>query len=269
MSHIIFWRANNVRAPYHAIQTSAAAHGLPPPPDAPTPEEALRAAVRAATRKLEAGEHIEPLHKAHQRAGTLQWACGTWDKSTNARATFRHLHTWPGHVPSTPWASGIQQTLDGLRDEAATYADATTLSKYLPTVIREHLNGVPLRDGGGVYFVPRDQPVDALRAFCAAVPGLTLCVVHVSAEDARTAMAPVVEDALQEEARALLAEFRRLKDPEVLTRPSTWDKRMAELDALRQKVALFAATVDDGLHATHETLDALNALTAPNDGDEL
>lgn len=258
MSHIIFWRSNNVRCTFQQLHQAAAQHNLPEPPAPPDADEALRAAVRAATRKLSPGEHIEPLHQAHKRAG-LSWACGTWDKAT-AHATFQHLHTWPTDQPATPWARDMAALLDGLTHEASTYADATTVAKYLPRVVRDVLHGVPMRDGGGVYFVPAGQRVDDVRALNQHIPGLTVCTVAVSAADAQTAMAPVVGDALQDEARALLDEFNRLKDPDVLTRPSTWGKRIAELDDLRQKVELFAATVGNDLQEVRDTLDALGSL---------
>lgn len=155
----------------------------------------------------------------------------------------------------------------------------------LALVVRRIVGGlgaVPLREGGGYYFIPESQrePLIRLRRFVAALPvrpghePFMLALPQPDIPAARRQLAQAAHAGIMDELAALDGDLQRFLDAEPGTvRPATMARRLAEFNAFRTKASAYADLLGMRQERIVAALDALVAkaravvLKGADDGD--
>ncbi len=152
--------------------------------------------------------------------------------------------------------------------EASVTLEHTEISSWLVRKASEHAS-VPLRDTGGIYFVPLSH-VDRWQKLTAALTSVsahTVAVIHaMRTEDAARA----ILDAVVTDATVDLTKLQRdFADTDKKAR--WWQSRAAKLTAIRNRVGtyeeLFATKLPE-LRATFEQLEAVISIALMVEGDQ-
>jgi len=222
-------------------------------PEPPTAEKALRLAVRAC--QVGQAEHLVRLAKDSD--GELIYAVvkeenlgeGVLAHRQEARVTLQKAAgAVTSDAPGHSLVRSISDTFVQLRDTHTADDVRRTVVKTLHT-----LAAVTLREGGGVYWVPRTHAA-TVRQLERAIGQLGKSTFHVvpvhQTDDGARTLGVVARGSLETELTALREELEAFKaqPPE---RPSTLQRRLEAFEQLRSRAQLYR----DILHVQVEDLE--------------
>jgi hypothetical protein len=216
-------------------------------PEPPTPEKALRTAVREA----QVGQHDHLLRLGKEDDGEIVFAVvaesrdGEGNVSLSQAARIRLDRTRPTKLESDQPGHDLVVAVSAAYDRL--------LNTHTPDDVRRALvktlgscAAVTLRDHGGVYWVPAPY-ADTLRRLRDAVSNigasrLDVVPIHASPE-ASAALGDAARASIEEEIAALRAEIEGfLADPP--ERASTLARRLQTFESLRAKARLYHAVLE-------------------------
>jgi hypothetical protein len=245
---IIWWAlSGTVEAP--ELAAAWASQGLPIPllPILPSPDTALARAV-AGTREN------DRLVRQMRKGGWIvsrEIAPGE-DYHPMAKVKLNAI----GHLEFAPGADPLLERAIRLDHEGALLAYATTdISGWLADLARSW-NGVPLRESGGIYFIPPHRVPDWRRATAA----LGTCSGHrlheIPAMRTEQAIAAILE-AVSLEAEGIAAELEEELTGELGERALR--TRATRCKEVREKVRLYEGILGRSMGALQSRLEALDA----------
>lgn len=190
-----------------ALATAWAAEGLDKKycPCAPSPKVSLRRAVKSVCNR-------EIFHTEHPEGGwalvTEKRAANKLDYEVGMRLRLSPDETTilgtPAEGQNVDEARVLGNAVRAAFDNTRKHLDATDVSTVLVWLVGGQLKGVPLRDSGGVYFVPKES-VETLRKIKRALAAATSCVIHEIPAMKSIEFVAAVYDAVRREAEAELA----------------------------------------------------------------
>lgn len=132
----------------------------------------------------------------------------------------------------------------------------------LKNIITDQLDGIPLRDTGGAYFVPAIHEETLTKLENAIQQNLNpgaVCRIQRfgviagvrEAEDIAQLHAEIIEERIKE----IRAEAAKMLPEIVKARPATFVRRIKQLGELKKQVELYGSTVGKAQEATHKKLD--------------
>lgn len=174
-------------------------------PSAPSPKVSLRRAVKSVCNR-------EIFHTEHPEGGwalvTEKRAANKLDYEVGMRLRLSPDETTilgtPAEGQDLNEARVLGNAVRAAFDNTRSHLDATDVSTVLVWLVGGQLKGVPLRDSGGVYFVPKES-VETLRKIKRALAAATSCVVHEIPAMKSVEFVAAVYDAVRREAEAELA----------------------------------------------------------------
>ena len=239
----------------------AAGLGVELLPEPPTPEKALRLAVRSA--QLGQSDHL--IRAAKDSEGELIYAVvreerlgeGVLAHRQEARVILEKTGgTVSSDMPSHPLAQAVLDAFSCSRNTHTADDVRRTLVKTLRTY-----SAVTLREGGGVYWVPRTfaaqlrQLEQAVRELGSSQ--LYVVPIHQTAATSKT-LGAVAKGSLEAELAALKEELEEFKavPPD---RPATLERRLETFDQLRSRGQLYRDILQVEVDDLEEHLDAMAA----------
>ncbi|HEY8211940.1 MAG TPA: DUF6744 family protein [Myxococcaceae bacterium] len=255
LGDMVWWTLNDASLDRATLVARWTGAGLPQEllPEPPTGEKALRLAVRAC--QVGQAEHLVRLAKDSD--GELIYAVvreenlggGILAHRQEARVELRKA---AGAVTSDAPGHVLVRTI---QDAFVQFRDTHTADDVRRTVVKtlHTLAAVTLREGGGVYWVPRTHAV-TVRRLEQAVSQVGQSTFHVvpvhHTEDASRTLGVVARGSLETELTALRDELEAFKaqPPE---RPSTLQRRLEAFEELRSRAQLYR----DILHVQVEDLE--------------
>jgi hypothetical protein len=250
---VTFWRLAGV-VDYALLAQEWQDAGLPSKllPDLPTPTVALHRAVEEAR---EARRLVRPLKNRAGWAIVRERTSGE-DDLTYAIETRVRLDAVGSLIvePSdTPEAGELRARYDA-------YLQTLTLGDISGWLSRTtaRLKAVPLRDTGGVYFMPRPS-VDEWASIGAALGSASACVVHrIPALQTAEAVAAILD------AVALETEGEAARMDEEITKlgGKGLQNRLERCEEVEAKVAFYEALLGTHASALHDRLEGLKASIA-------
>jgi hypothetical protein len=256
LGDLVFWSLSDAEIQRSALEALWASAGLSFEllPEPPTAEKALKVAVRECAvghpehllrlGKEDATEVVfAVVHEKRQGDGSL-----IYDQEAKIQLDRVNEHVNSDN-PSHELVAAVRSAFSRLR---MTHT-ADDVRRAIVKALRS-FSAVTLRDGGGIYWVPRPH-ADQLRQLQTAIEqvgssAFYLLPVHESAEASRT-LGEVAKSSVEEELAALKREIEGfvVNPPE---RASTLVRRLESFDVLRAKAALYR----DILHVQVTDLDA-------------
>ena len=250
--HIVYWRLSG-GLDLAKLRDAWEAEGLDKKllPDEPTPTVALRRAVsvlkKADTRIESTRAGLVVLDREEKADGDLDFKkrlVATVDLVGRIKVLFA-LHLSDEGAVRAAYEAALQNLAQ---------AD---VSPWLATLMRD-LKAVPLRDTGGVYFVPAfatgrfEALLRALRASSSHV------IAAIPALDSKEAVAAVL-DALQSEAEAELAAIRKDLEGETALGERALSTRIRATEGVEGKLSAYESLLGGNLDALRERIVSMRA----------
>jgi hypothetical protein len=259
---ILWWTladARITRSQLEAIWSGAGlATGFLPEP--PTPEKALKTAVREC--QVGHRDHLVRLGKEDDRelvfAILLETRDGAGNVQTQQKARIRLDRTAPTRLDCDHPGHDLVAAIAAAYDRLLTTHTSDDIRRALVKTLTS-CAAVTLRDFGGVYFVPAPY-ADTLRRLQAAVAAigasrLDIVPIHASPE-ARAALGDAARAAVEDDLVALRAEIERfLAEPP--DRASTLMRRLQVFEELRSKARLYHSVLSVQVQDLEASLDEL------------
>jgi uncharacterized protein DUF6744 len=265
---LLWWTLADARVTRSTLESVWANAGLAENllPEPPTPEKALRAAVREA----QVGQHDHLLRLGKEDDGEIVFAViaetrdGAGNVSLAQTARIRLDRARPVKLESDQPGHDLVAAVSAAYDRLLTTHTADDVRRALVKTLTS-CAAVTLRDHGGVYWVPAPY-AETLRRLRDAVSNigasrLDVVPIHASAE-ATAALGDAARASLDEEIAALRTEIEGfLTDPP--ERASTLARRLETFEGLRAKARLYHTV----LQVQVQDLEtALNKLTLQVEG---
>jgi len=239
---LLWWSLNGNRVEHAQLEALAAQHNLPGRfvPRALRPTQAFRRAWRHTASRLVEGQMLRPIAETTDEVviGLVYEVAdaGTRDLEYDVLARI----TFDKH------SARITSDRESIVAESVRCMYAHHLA-HTTTDIRAMLTGflgeagVPLRESGGVYFVPATHG-QMLEGLCAVVESagnnITYRMPIVDTPAGRSTLRTVAQRTLDEELRQLQDQLERFDDDKV--RASTLERKLETFGDLRSRVDLFA-----------------------------
>ena len=254
---ITYWRLKGV-VNLRTLREAWAAARLPESllPGDPSPQAALRRAVREVsdTRRL-----ARPLAKRGGYAVVDESATEnelTYKVGLKAKLVNGQNGTAP-HVEVEPADHPLADSIRAAFKLAETEVPSDVIGLWLAQKVMPALNAVPLRDSGGVYFVPKDQQI-ALNLIAKVLEASSGHALHrIPAMRSADAVAAIL-DAIQAEAEKESAQLEADALSDDLG-PRAFRGRIKVADALRAKVESYETLLGSNLDALKERIEKLRA----------
>jgi hypothetical protein len=265
---ILWWTLADARISRSQLESIWAGAGLSTGflPEPPTPEKALRAAVREC--QVGHHEHLVRLGKEDDAelifAVLLETRDGNGNVKTEQEARVRLDRAAPARLDSDQPGHDLVAAISAAYDRLLTTHTSDDIRRALVKTLNS-CAAVTLRDFGGVYWVPAPY-ADTLRRLQAAVAGigasrLDIVPIHATPE-ARAALGDAARAAIEDDLVALRAEIEGFlaEPPE---RASTLMRRLQTFEEIRGKARLYHSV----LSVQVQDLEAsLNELTLSVEG---
>jgi hypothetical protein len=230
-------------------------------PEPPTAEKALRLAVRGA--QVGQAEHL--IRVAKDGDGELIYAIVREERLGDGVLAHRQearviLDRVQGAVTSDAAAHPL---VLGIQDAFAKLRNTQTADDVRKTIVKtlRSLSAVTLREGGGVYWVPRTfaSQVRRLEQAVRQLGASQLYVVPVHhTNDASRTLGVVAKDSLEAELGALKVELEQFK-AEPPERTSTLERRLEAFGELRTRAQLYKDILQVQVDDLEEHLDAMSS----------
>jgi hypothetical protein len=263
LGDLVFWSLSEARIDRTTLESLWDAAKLPKEllPDPPSPEKALKLAVREA----HVGHPDHLIRLAKEDPGEIVFAIvreqrpgdGSLDYATEARISLdRQREVLSSDSPGHDLVAGVRTRFEMYRTTHHPDDVRRAIVKALHSFA-----AVTLRDSGGIYWVPAPfaEKVRRLQSVIEKIGAsrVYLLPVHKSAE-AERALGEIAKGSIEEELASLQEEIRMFLEtpPE---RPSTLIRRFDAFEALRARAKLYR----DVLNVQVQDLDGqLNQLSA-------
>lgn len=229
-------------------------------PEPPTPEKALRTAVR----ECQVGHHQHLVRLGKEDDSELIFAVlletrdGSGNVKTEQEARVRLDRAAPARLDSDQPGHDLVTAISAAYDRLLTTHTSDDIRRALVKTLSS-CAAVTLRDFGGVYWVPAPY-ADTLRRLQAAVAGigasrLDLVPIHATPE-ARAALGDAARAAIEDDLVALRAEIQGfLADPP--ERASTLMRRLQAFEELRNKARLYHSVLSVHVQDLEASLNEL------------
>jgi hypothetical protein len=265
---IIWWQLANARIQRSLLESVWSNAGLSAAwlPEPPTPEKALRTAVRES--QVGQHEHLVRLGKEDENelvfAVLLETRDGTGNVSVTQEARVRLDRHAPSHLDSDHPGHELVAAISSAYDRLLTTHTPDDVRRALLKTLTA-CAAVTLRDHGGVYWVPAPY-AETLRQMKEAVSHIgasriDVVPIHASPE-ANAALGNAARASLDEEISALRTEIDGFlaEPPE---RASTLTRRLEAFEGLRAKARLYHTVLEVQVQDLEA---ALNKLTLEVEG---
>lgn len=221
-------------------------------PELPSPTVALH---RAMEQLQERRRLIRPLGRGAGWAVVQEQPKGDDDLGYNL--TVRAKLDAVGHLVIEPEDSPLKgQIVEQFNYQMGTLTQSD-VSSWLCTLVNK-LSAVPLRETGGVYFIPRGQ-VAVWKRMAAVLEGASGCVVHeIPALQSADAVAAIL-DALAHESAGMA---KTMKEDIQKLGERGLKARMTECEAYEVKIEMYEKLLGQHQQALHDRLQSLKAAIA-------
>ena len=241
---IVWWTLADARITRAHLESIWSAAGLSTSflPEPPTPEKALKAAVREC--QVGQHDHLLRLGKEDEQEIVFAVLLETHDAlgnvHTQQEARIRLDRAAPGPLDCDHPGHDLVSAISAAYDRLLTTHTSDDIRRALVKTLGS-CAAVTLRDSGGVYWVPTPY-AETLRQLQAAVAGigasrLDIVPIHATPE-ARAALGDAARAAIEDDLAALRAEIQGFlaEPPE---RASTLTRRLQAFEELRNKARLY------------------------------